>query len=54
MPGLTNAVLRAPGLSTVVKAAGGIAKERSFPEYASPTFRKWFGQRQARGGGVSG
>jgi Fe-S oxidoreductase len=51
LPGLANAVLRAPGLSGLAKAAGGIARERSFPEFASPTFRSWFARRQPQSGG---
>ena len=50
MPGLVNLALKTPGLSSALKAAGGIAQERRFPVYANPTFRQWFRQRRARNG----
>ncbi|MEK0083328.1 FAD-binding and (Fe-S)-binding domain-containing protein [Benzoatithermus flavus] len=42
VPWLANAFTQTPGLSAVVKWAGGIAQERRLPRYASQTFRGWF------------
>jgi Fe-S oxidoreductase len=39
---LANFLLRAPGVSRVFKAIGGIAAERTLPQFASETFRDWF------------
>lgn len=50
MPGLANATLQTGALSSLIKATGGIAKERRMPAYASPTFRRWFGRRRPRNG----
>ncbi|MBW3578808.1 MAG: FAD-binding protein [Actinobacteria bacterium] len=48
IPGITNGVLRARGLSTVVKKAAGIAPQRPAPIYAGQTFHEWFEQRPVR------
>jgi len=45
-PGLANAALRVPGLSTVVKRAGGIDGRRSLPSFARTTFRQWFARHR--------
>ncbi|MDP8960193.1 MAG: heterodisulfide reductase-related iron-sulfur binding cluster, partial [Actinomycetota bacterium] len=45
VPGITNALLRRPRLSTSLKKAAGIAPQRPAPIYAGQTFRQWFGQR---------
>lgn len=45
MPWLTNLVLRAPGLSWLSKAFGGIAQQRNVPRFARQTFRDWFFDR---------
>lgn len=50
-PSLANFALRAPGLSAVIKAAGGIHQKRSFPPYAKETFRAWFARRGTRNAG---
>ncbi len=44
-PRLVNAVAHAPGLSKLVKKAGGVATERTIPRFASPTFTHWFRAR---------
>ena len=45
-PGFANFLMQTPGLSGVAKAAGGIARERRLPRFASETFRSWFGRRR--------
>lgn len=52
MPKLANLTLHAPGLSTLAKAAGGIARERQLPSYADKTFRHAFRHRAARNDGA--
>jgi FAD/FMN-containing dehydrogenase/Fe-S oxidoreductase len=47
-PGLVNAAARTPGLSTLMKLAGGIAHARELPRFAPVTFRQWFRARLAR------
>jgi FAD/FMN-containing dehydrogenase/Fe-S oxidoreductase len=47
-PGLSNALLNAPGLKQATKKLLGIAAQRRFPRLASETFRRW-----ARRHGVS-
>jgi FAD/FMN-containing dehydrogenase/Fe-S oxidoreductase len=42
MPGFANLLTQTPGLSAVVKFAGGLAQERRMPAYARETFRDWF------------
>lgn len=44
-PDVANAVTHAPGLSSLTKAIGGIAPERTMPTFASPTFVEWFNRR---------
>ncbi|MGE5272516.1 MAG: (Fe-S)-binding protein, partial [Verrucomicrobiota bacterium] len=41
-PRLTNLVTQTRGLSTLVKAAGGVSQERRLPAFAATTFRSWF------------
>ncbi len=48
VPRLVNAVAHAPGLSTLIKRAGGVAVERDIPRFASPTFVEWFRKRSVR------
>lgn len=50
MPGLANAMTQTPGLSTVVKRAGGIAPQRNMPRYAEQPFVNWHRRRTARRG----
>ncbi len=46
-PRLVNLLTAMPGLSTLLKFAGGVARERSIPRFARRTFRAWFRQRRA-------
>jgi FAD/FMN-containing dehydrogenase/Fe-S oxidoreductase len=39
---LVNFFTRTRPFSSIMKAAGGIAQERTIPQFASPTFRSWF------------
>jgi Fe-S oxidoreductase len=45
VPWLANFCLRTPGLSSLFKAIGGIAQQRTLPHFAAQTFRDWFFQR---------
>jgi FAD/FMN-containing dehydrogenase/Fe-S oxidoreductase len=51
-PDLANLFTQTPRISAIVKALGGIARERRMPAFASPTFTEWFRRRprQSRGG----
>lgn len=46
LPRLTNALLRAPGVSRLSKFIGGIAQQRTMPSFARQTFRDWFFARE--------
>ncbi len=48
VPRLANFVLKAPGLSTMAKRAGGIDPRRAAPRFAHETFVEWFGSRAER------
>jgi Fe-S oxidoreductase len=48
MPWLANAMMAAPGLSTLLKKAGGISSCRTIPRYAPQTFVQWFHRRPKR------
>ncbi len=51
-PAAANAVMHAPGLSSLVKWIGGIAQQRQIPRFAEETFMSWFNRRtDARGSG---
>ncbi len=45
MPGLVNFMSQTPGLSRLVKFAGGIAPQRRVPGFAPYTFTEWFRNR---------
>ena len=47
-PGLVNAAARAPGLRELIKAAGGIARERDLPSFAAQRFTDWYARRGVR------
>ncbi|HEX3209775.1 MAG TPA: FAD-binding and (Fe-S)-binding domain-containing protein, partial [Geminicoccaceae bacterium] len=47
-PGVANAALKTPGLSRLIKTAGGIHPKRSFPPYARQTFRSWMKKHEPR------
>ena len=51
VPGLVNFASRTPGLSSLIKAAGGIHQKRSLPAFAPQTFRSWFDGREQRPAG---
>ena len=46
-PGLVNFMTQTPGLSSLARAAAGIAPERPIPALARQTFRTWFRRRAA-------
>lgn len=46
-PRALNAVTHAPGLSTLVKKAGGIDTQRELPRFADERFTTWFARRAA-------
>jgi FAD/FMN-containing dehydrogenase/Fe-S oxidoreductase len=41
-PAPVNALARAPGISALVKRAGGVAPERDLPQFAAQPFTKWW------------
>ncbi|WP_116026939.1 FAD-binding and (Fe-S)-binding domain-containing protein [Thermomonospora umbrina] len=53
-PGTVNALTRMPGLSRVIKAAGGIASERPVPLFAEGHFTGWWRRRRPKGDGARG
>ncbi len=46
VPRLANLLTQSPGISSLARAAAGIARERQIPAFASQTFRAWFSRRQ--------
>jgi Fe-S oxidoreductase len=50
-PAMANALTRGPVLSTLAKAAGGLAQARTIPAFAQQTFRTWWRRRAPRQGG---
>jgi Fe-S oxidoreductase len=48
-PRVLNALTHTPGLDRAIKAAGGIAPERSVPDFAPMRFTTWFRRVDARG-----
>ncbi|HZU27930.1 MAG TPA: FAD-linked oxidase C-terminal domain-containing protein [Bryobacteraceae bacterium] len=47
-PEIANLMTQTPGLSGVMKAAGGISQERRMPKFARQTFRSWFRRGRPR------
>jgi len=47
MPRLANFLTHAPGLSGLVKRAGGLSPEREMPRFAGETFKDWWAARGA-------
>jgi len=47
MPRLANFLTHAPGISRLVKRAGGISPAREVPRFARQTFTAWFAERGA-------
>jgi FAD/FMN-containing dehydrogenase/Fe-S oxidoreductase len=45
-PGLVNAAGRAPGLSRLLKLAGGIDPHRELPSFARQRFTRWYARRR--------
>ena len=45
-PRLVNLLTHTPGLSMLLKFAGGIARQRTIPKFARRTFRQWFLRRR--------
>jgi FAD/FMN-containing dehydrogenase/Fe-S oxidoreductase len=45
VPELVNLMGSTPALSTIMKAAGGLAQERAMPRFARQTFKSWFRHR---------
>ncbi|HEX8753571.1 MAG TPA: FAD-linked oxidase C-terminal domain-containing protein, partial [Solirubrobacterales bacterium] len=46
-PRLANALTHAPGLSRLLKRAGGISPRREVPRFAHQSFQSWFAERGA-------
>ncbi|MGE0558672.1 MAG: FAD-binding and (Fe-S)-binding domain-containing protein [Burkholderiales bacterium] len=53
-PRLVNLLTHAPVLATLLKFAGGVARQREIPKFARRTFRKWFSRRRAAAPGPRG
>jgi Fe-S oxidoreductase len=49
-PRAVNALAHAPGLSKLVKTAGGVAQQRELPKFATQQFTSWFRSRSPRRG----
>jgi Fe-S oxidoreductase len=47
VPRTTNLVSHAPGISGLLKRAGGVASQREVPKFSTRTFRSWFERRRA-------
>jgi FAD/FMN-containing dehydrogenase/Fe-S oxidoreductase len=47
VPGIANALLRTPGLGSLIKRAGGISPRREMPPFAAEPFTAWFARRGA-------
>ena len=45
-PRLVNLLTHTPGLATLLKFAGGMARQREIPKFARRSFRKWFLRRR--------
>ena len=50
-PGTINAVMHAPGLSRLLKLAGGVDGRRDLPRFAPERFTRWFARRPPDGPG---
>jgi Fe-S oxidoreductase len=48
-PKAVNALTHTPGLDRIIKSAGGVAQERSVPEFAPMRFATWFRRLDSRG-----
>jgi FAD/FMN-containing dehydrogenase/Fe-S oxidoreductase len=45
LPGMANLLGQAPGVSALVKLAGGVTQQRRLPSFAPLTLRDWFARR---------
>jgi FAD/FMN-containing dehydrogenase/Fe-S oxidoreductase len=50
-PGVVNTAGAAPGLSRLLKLAGGIDAQRKLPRFARQRFTRWYARREARPSG---
>ena len=50
-PGLLNLLASTPGMRELMKAAVGMAAQRSIPQFAPVTFKAWFGRRPQKDDG---
>jgi FAD/FMN-containing dehydrogenase/Fe-S oxidoreductase len=46
IPDIANLLTQTPGVSALVKWAGGLAQQRQMPSYARETFRHWFARHE--------
>lgn len=53
-PRLVNLLAATPGLSALLKFAGGVSQRREIPRIARRSFRKWFSRRRAAQAGSRG
>ncbi|MBX3665320.1 MAG: FAD-binding oxidoreductase [Burkholderiales bacterium] len=53
-PRLVNLLTHTPGLSALLKFAGGMAQRREIPKFARRSFRKWFSRRKPAAAGARG
>ena len=53
LPGVVNALARAPLVGDLAKWAGGIAPQRAIPAFAPQTFKQWFRERAPRNQGAA-
>jgi len=53
-PRLVNLLAATPGLSALLKFAGGVSQRRDIPRFARRSFRKWFSRRRAAPSGRRG
>ncbi len=47
-PEVANLFMRTPGISALVKAAGGITQKRKLPGFPRESFKQWFQENSAR------
>ena len=50
-PWLANFFTQTPGISSLMKFAGGVAQQRRIPRFAGETFKHWFDRRGVRNQG---
>lgn len=51
VPRLVNLATSGPGISTVIKRAGGVEPQRTIPRFANETFTAWFRRRGSQATG---